>query len=241
MPDERSEDRVYPRDRDDKPASPSIPAATVILIRDADAGLETLMLRRNSKLEFVGGMWVFPGGRVDPEDWKGVARDDEQEAARRAAIRESREEAGLEVAAANMLPFSHWCPPAMTPKRFLTWFFVAPASAGRVEIDGGEIHDHAWMRPEDALARRDAHEIELAPPTWVTLHELAAWKKVEEVLAAVRARTPEFFSTQIARTDEGMVALWHGDAGYEDRDCSRPGGRHRLQMTGGDWVYERTV
>ena len=31
-----------------------------------DAGLETLMLRRNSKLEFAGGMWVWPGGRIDP-------------------------------------------------------------------------------------------------------------------------------------------------------------------------------
>jgi 8-oxo-dGTP pyrophosphatase MutT (NUDIX family) len=241
MPEERSEDRVYSRKEGDEPAAPAIPAATVILVRDAEEGLETLMLRRNSKLEFVGGMWVFPGGRVDPEDWEGVSEGDEQAAARRAAIRESREEAGLEVVADAMLPFSHWCPPAITPKRFLTWFFIAPASEGSVEIDGGEIHDHAWMRPADALARRDAHEIELAPPTWVTLHELSAWKKVDEALAGVAARSLEFFTTQIARTDAGMVALWHGDAGYDDKDASKPGARHRLQMTRGDWIYERTV
>ncbi len=40
-------------------------------------------------------------------------------------------------------------------------------------IDGGEIHESDWMRPLDALTRRDALEIELAPPTWMTLHYLA--------------------------------------------------------------------
>ena len=39
---------------------PAIPAATVVLLRDAPGGLETLMLRRNSKLAFAGGAWVFP-------------------------------------------------------------------------------------------------------------------------------------------------------------------------------------
>ena len=38
-------------------------AATVILLRDGESGLETLMLRRDSKIAF-GGMSVFPGGRL---------------------------------------------------------------------------------------------------------------------------------------------------------------------------------
>ena len=46
----------------------AVPAATVILLRDGEDGLETLMLRRNSKLAFAGGHWVFPGGRVDADD-----------------------------------------------------------------------------------------------------------------------------------------------------------------------------
>ena len=40
-----------------------IPAATVILLRDSNRGLETLMMRRNSNLSFAEGMWVFPGGK----------------------------------------------------------------------------------------------------------------------------------------------------------------------------------
>ena len=41
---------------------PLIAAATVVLVRDTAQGLETLMLRRNAKLNFAGGNWVFPGG-----------------------------------------------------------------------------------------------------------------------------------------------------------------------------------
>ena len=55
-----------------KEADPSknqelIPAATVVLLRDGAQGMETLMLRKNSKIAFAG-MWVFPGGRIDVED-----------------------------------------------------------------------------------------------------------------------------------------------------------------------------
>ena len=152
-----------------------VEAATVILLRDGPDGLETLMLRRNSKLAFAGGMWVFPGGRVDPEDRTDVAPSDELGAARRAAVREAVEEAGLAIAEEALVPFSHWTPPDLAPKRFLTWFFVAGAFDGDVAIDLGEIHDQAWMRPADAMKRRNALEIELMPPTWVTLDRLAAF------------------------------------------------------------------
>jgi 8-oxo-dGTP pyrophosphatase MutT (NUDIX family) len=43
-------------------------AATVITIRDQPNGYEILMLRRNSRGEFVGGAYVFPGGAVDVAD-----------------------------------------------------------------------------------------------------------------------------------------------------------------------------
>ena len=51
------------------------PAATVVLLRDGDDGLEVLLARRSSKLAFHGGAWVFPGGRIDPDDY-GDAPDD---------------------------------------------------------------------------------------------------------------------------------------------------------------------
>ncbi len=215
-------------------------AATVILLRDGDTGLETLMLRRNSRIVF-GGMWVFPGGRVDSEDWEGVAAGDEIAAARRAAARESVEECGLQVDPDSMLPFSHWTPPKVTPKRFLTWFFVARPGEGDVAIDDGEIKESLWMSPQEALRRQSMQEIELAPPTYVTLSELSAFRDVDAALSAIRDRALERFATQIGVSDVGPVAIWHGDAGYADGDPTVSGPLHRLTMVkGGQWRYERS-
>ncbi len=217
-----------------------VQAATVILLRDSADGLETLMLRRNSKIAF-GGMWVFPGGRLDPEDWKGIAEDDDLAASRVAAEREAMEECGLVAESSGMVPFSHWTPPPITPKRFLTWFFVARASDGEVKIDHGEIHESSWMSPREALRRRDAIEIELAPPTFVSLTELTQYSTVDEVLTTVATRENERFETRIGVTAQGPVAMWFGDAGYPETDPAVSGDRHRLTMVrGGVWAYDRT-
>jgi 8-oxo-dGTP pyrophosphatase MutT (NUDIX family) len=239
MAPENHESRLARWVKTGKPGAEPVPAATVILLRDGAEGLEALMLRRNSKIAF-GGMWVFPGGRVDPEDREGVAADDEFEAARRAAVREAKEEAGVSLELETLVPFSHWTPPPIAPKRFLTWFFLAAAPPSDVVIDGGEIHEQGWMQPADALRRRDAQEIELAPPTWVSLHWLSSWSCVEEALAAARERTPERFETHIFMEAEDPVALWSPDAGWEDGDLAKPGRRHRLTMNETCWRYERS-
>jgi len=218
----------------------AIPAATVILLRDSPDGVETLMLKRNSKIAF-GGMWVFPGGRVDAADVVADAPDDPFAAARQAAVRETMEETGLVVALDALVWQSYWVPPPQTPKRFATWFFVARAPEGAVVVDEGEIHDHMWVSPADAIARRDAAEIELAPPTWVTLHTLSLSPTVEHALERAAGSEPEHFTTRAAVTDEGVVTMWHGDAGYESGDPSTPGARHRLRMTESGWRYERTM
>ncbi len=83
----------------------SIPAATVILLRDSADGPEILMVQRGDNLAFAGGALVFPGGRVDPADLT-TARDpalasgfehldDSDAAARIACCREALEETGV--------------------------------------------------------------------------------------------------------------------------------------------------
>ena len=70
---------------------PAKPAATVMLLRDGEAGVEVFMLRRTKAAAFAGGMYVFPGGKLDPADGDG----DHDSSYVMAAIRECYEEAGV--------------------------------------------------------------------------------------------------------------------------------------------------
>ena len=107
MSSERSVSRLEAWFRDNEPDDTIVPAATVVLVRNGVDGLETLMLHKNSKLAF-GGMWVFPGGRIDAEDRDGAGSA--EHAARRAAVREAAEEADLAVVLDGLAWIAHWTP-----------------------------------------------------------------------------------------------------------------------------------
>jgi 8-oxo-dGTP pyrophosphatase MutT (NUDIX family) len=225
--------------------APVVLAATVILLRDTHAGLEVLMLRRNTAVVFVGGFWVFPGGRLDPEDHaRGLAprgRTDESTvlaAARHAAVREALEEAQQIVDDTSLVWFSHWTAPPIAPKRFATFFFACRALGHAVTIDGSEIHDSAWVRPQDMLDRHRATEVDLAPPTWMTLQRLTPFETVDDALASLTAEPPAVYLTHILRGAHGTVAVWKGDAAHDGTDLDTPGPRHRLVMRPGDWTFE---
>ncbi|HAU22074.1 MAG TPA: NUDIX hydrolase [Erythrobacter sp.] len=89
----------------DNPAQPTgIPAATVIIFRNGpqDGPPEILMTIRSRNMVFAGGMAVFPGGRVDPEDFELASQFEGEmeidEAAHQiAVIRETLEETGLAI------------------------------------------------------------------------------------------------------------------------------------------------
>ncbi len=80
------------------------PAATLLLLRDSDSGIEVLMTRRSQRASFLPGAYVFPGGAVDALD---AHSHSHSQARRRAtqtdqrltqvitAIRESFEELGV--------------------------------------------------------------------------------------------------------------------------------------------------
>jgi 8-oxo-dGTP pyrophosphatase MutT (NUDIX family) len=44
------------------------PAATVVIVRDGPGGVEAYLQRRPRTMGFAGGLWVFPGGRIDEAD-----------------------------------------------------------------------------------------------------------------------------------------------------------------------------
>jgi 8-oxo-dGTP pyrophosphatase MutT (NUDIX family) len=216
------------------------PAATVVLLRDGESGLEVLLARRSSKLAFHGGAWVFPGGRIDPGDY-GDAPDDLARAARMGAVREAKEEAGVDVDPDALIHLSNWTTPEGSPKRFATWFFVGPVAGGDEAADGSEMDKLQWFRPEAALEARDAGEIELAPPQYVTLLDLRAHATVTDAMAAIEAAVaidylPRFHFIE----GGGALCIYPEDVAYDDlSQLDAPGPRHRLLLGGESWEYVR--
>jgi 8-oxo-dGTP pyrophosphatase MutT (NUDIX family) len=215
---------------------PAIPAATVLLLREHTGELEVLMLHKNSKIAF-GGMWVFPGGKIDEGDYH--EEGDHDTAARNAAARETTEEAGIEIPQDNFVWFAHWTPPPSTAKRFATWFFVTSTDEDHdISIDDGEIKDHQWINPASALAQHAAGEIDLAPPTWVSLYHLSKFESVTHALTQFSANEPRYYQTHIAQDQDGTrVAMWTGDAGYDEWDATVTGETHRLLMRKGGFEF----
>jgi 8-oxo-dGTP pyrophosphatase MutT (NUDIX family) len=216
------------------------PAATVVLLRDGDDGLEVLLARRSSKLAFHGGAWVFPGGRIDPDDY-GDAPDDLPRAARRAAVREAKEEAGVDVDADALVHLSNWTTPEGSPKRFATWFFVGPVAGGDEVADGSEMDAVRWFRPEEALAARSAGEIELAPPQYVTLLDLREVATVADAMAMIAAAVAVDYLPRFHFVEGGgAICIYPEDVAYDDlTKLDAPGPRHRLLLGGENWEYIR--
>lgn len=216
-------------------------AATVAILRDGRKGLEVLLVRRSAQLAFAASHWVFPGGRVEPSDTKGLSTSDQLGAARRAAVRETTEETAIALAPDALVWFSHWTPPPNAPRRFATHFFAAraPQPDQDVTVDGSEAEDWTWIAPDDALAARDRGDVELRPATWITLDHLGRFDDVESALTALRDAPVEYFETRLSATGTERIALYHGDAGYEASDATFVGARHRLVMGDVRWRYER--
>jgi 8-oxo-dGTP pyrophosphatase MutT (NUDIX family) len=218
------------------PAEVPKPSGTVVVMRGGSRQLELLLLERAPR-DGEPGPWVFPGGKVDPADLH--PGEDPVAAARRAAVRETREEAGLALELESLRPISRWITPEISPKRFDTWFFLAPLrEAAEVRVDGGEIRSHRWLVPAQALALHRERGLRLAPPTFVTLCTLAAHASAEQALRAAVEPELRIFRPRIVRLEQGAVMLYPGDAGYEGSDAGCAGPRHRLWALAEGWRYE---
>jgi len=161
-----------------------VPAATVVLIRETQSELEVLLLRRNSALVFHGGHWVFPGGRIDQGDFSEDEAGLEYPAAVRAAVRETKEEAGIEIDADRLIHTAHWTTPPKLARRFSTWFFICPITEPvSVMVDNDEILEHRWISPKDALEEAAREVIVLPRPTSVTLKDLQHHSSLDQLHA----------------------------------------------------------
>ncbi len=210
----------------------------MVLLRDAEPGLELLLLQRASR-EGKPGPWVFPGGKVEPGDV--VAGDAaSRESALHAAVRETHEEAGLALDESRLVAISRWITPEISPQRFDTWFFLgALDTSHEVVVCGSEMVAHRWIAPQEALASHASGALSLAPPTFVTVSWLLEHARAADALRALAGAPFITFRPRIHRTPEGAVMLYPGDAGYETNDPGSEGPRHRILALPGGWRYER--
>lgn len=178
------------------------PAATVVVLRPSGDGFEVLLVRRNDRVAFMAGAYVFPGGRVDDEDRGGIASGRFLEAPRRfadlspaeelpfrrAAVRELIEEAAVTVDVDDLIPIAHWVTPEIEIRRFDTRFYLTVLPAGQeARHDEGELTALVWSSPTAALDDCRSGAIMLPPPTWTTLRQLERHTTLAGVLDWARA------------------------------------------------------
>ena len=213
------------------------PAATTLIVRDGDAGLEVLMVRRSLQASFMPGAYVFPGGAVDAADGsaahQAVCDEPAEQLARRggwAALR-ARLHAGESLAAlapaaggplatSVLQPWSHWVTPVGLPKRFDTLFFVARAPAGQVpEVDAGETTTLAWVNPAAALADHAGGGFPMEFATVSTVQSLRPFASAAALLAHAAA-LPSLppLHPRLKRGADGRIAgvLLPGQPGYDE-------------------------
>jgi 8-oxo-dGTP pyrophosphatase MutT (NUDIX family) len=202
-------DRQLPRGAGEAAEVPAIPAASVIVLRNAP--LEVLMIRRHSKSSFVPDAWVFPGGVVEPGDHD-LGDGTEIGTMRIAAARELFEESGIWLGTpladadakrgalladeitfaslinespldlANLVWTSRWITPVGVPKRFDTYFFLACVDRNAIaSAENVEAVEAIWIPPAEAIEK-----LQIVFPTQKNLEALAGFSTAEELLASRR-------------------------------------------------------
>jgi 8-oxo-dGTP pyrophosphatase MutT (NUDIX family) len=150
-------------------------------------------------MAFGPDIHVFPGGRVDAADADpanlaaaglsaaaaganlglGLAPDAGLTPAgaltlHLAAVRETAEETGIAIGAADLIALTRWVTPVSLQRRFDARFFAAFVPPGtEVREPSAEVADAIWVTPAAALAAAAAGAIDLWQPTFVTLQQLA--------------------------------------------------------------------
>lgn len=95
--------------------------------------------------------------------------------------------AGWALDARTLTPLCRWVADPQLPRRFDTWFFLAPAPAGQVaQPDGREQVAAQWLTVAAALAEHAAGRLPMIFPTVRTLQHLAAWPRFNELTHAAQ-------------------------------------------------------
>jgi 8-oxo-dGTP pyrophosphatase MutT (NUDIX family) len=125
--------------------------------------------------------------------------------------------AGLVVDEAALVPIAWWITPEAEPRRFDTLFYFAevpPLQRESAHADDVEVEDGLWLTPKQALRRADDGVVRLAPPTLVTLEELAN-RTIDDVRAAAWPHDVPV-CPRLCEHDGDVVLALPGDPLFDD-------------------------
>jgi 8-oxo-dGTP pyrophosphatase MutT (NUDIX family) len=99
-----------------------------------------------------------------------------------------------------------WLTPVFEPRRYRTWFFVARLPEGQVTRDiSSESASVAWLPVGDAVARAEAGDLMMMPPTWLTCLDVAQYADPAAVLAEAEGRSVDMFTPEVVGEGDEFV------------------------------------
>lgn len=137
------------------------------------------------------------------------ARDD------RISFREMIAGEGLKLATDSLAYFAHWITPELSPIRFDTRFFLAPAPPCQEALhDDLEVTGHLWIAPAEALELSESGDFPMLPPTIINLMALARFATVEEALRSPAGEEIAAILPRLSMEDGRLRLLLPDDPGY---------------------------
>lgn len=124
-------------------------------------------------------------------------------------------EGDLELATELLVPFAHWITPEIRPRRYDTYFFLAPAPDGQeARHDGREAVDSIWVGPGKAAADGAAHRVKMIFATRFNLRKLARSTTRDAAFAAARADKIVTVCPVYRESPQGLMWCIPIEAGY---------------------------
>ncbi len=129
---------------------------------------------------------------------------------------ELMQEHDLVLALDSLVLFGHWITPKMMPKRFDTYFYLAPAPDNQAaRHDGRETTDAVWLGAHDAISQAEAGTANIIFPTRMNLIKLARAESVSDAVDRFPKEDVVTVEPIVGKTEAGEPCLFiPAEAGY---------------------------
>ncbi|KAI8645571.1 hypothetical protein BD408DRAFT_429553 [Parasitella parasitica] len=171
----------------------------------------------------------------------------------------------------KLIPFSNWITPVEEKKRYDTMFFLTVLDEHKtqqeqdlhlnaVSADGTETVLFDWLKPEEALQKKEEKQVVMIPPQWYSLTLMSQVKDYRNLVSQAGVGSFRTQSDQLIKilpqacqtapesveASEGyqLFLAYPGDEVYKSTEyVSKKGKRHRLYIRGRmqDFRLEKNV